>query len=193
MKKIFVFSLVALCVSAMFSCSSCNKKADNKVDSNLEVEKVLSTDREYMLTNYGGEYKWYETTVVSKNFLDEETDGTIESITSVYQVVSEKDNGADTKVVFITHDTNNMNVDVKDGFWVEDFDLNNDTIKVTYKQAFDKMMAANYVKPHSRYCVLRKQVGPKEANAQYIFGNRQSQLYVDAVTCDVSDKNPVIE
>jgi hypothetical protein len=193
MKKIFIFSLVALCVSAMFSCSSCNKKSDDKVDSKLEVEKVLSTDREYMLTNYGGEYKWYETTVVSKNFLDEETDGTIESITSVYQVVSEKDKGADTKVVFITHDTNNMNVDVKDGFWVEDFDLNKDIIKVTYKQAFDKMMAANYEKPHSRYCVIRKQVGTKEANAQYIFGNRQSQLYVDAVTCDVSDKNPSIE
>ena len=193
MKKIFVFSLVALCVSAMFSCSSCNKKSDDKVDSKLEVEKVLSTDREYMLTNYGGDYKWYETTVVSKNFFDEETDGTIETITSVYQVVSEKDKGADTKVVFITHDTNNMNVDVKDGFLVEDFDLNNDTIEVTYKQAFDKMMATNYVKPHSRYCVLRKQVGSKEANTQYIFGNRQSQLYVDAVTCDVSDKNPVIE
>jgi hypothetical protein len=51
-------------------------------------------------------------------------------------------------------------------------------------------MAANAPKPHSRQVVLRKEVGPNSINPQYIFGNFQAQLYVDAVTGDVKTKNP---
>ena len=51
-------------------------------------------------------------------------------------------------------------------------------------------MEANIVKPHSKVCVLRKAVGPKEANVQYIFGNEDGAVFVDAVTGDVTDVDP---
>ena len=91
------------------------------------------------------------------------------------------------------HDSEGNKIDVKDGFWIEDCVLNNEVIKVSYQEAFEKMMATNMPKPHSRHCVLRKEVGPKDANPQYIFGNTRAQIYVDATTGKVSDKNPVFE
>ena len=68
--------------------------------------------------------------------------------------------------------------------------MNNEAIKVSFKEAYNKIMATNYPKPHSRHVVLRKEIGPQDANPQYIFGNSQAQIYVDAVTGDVTDKNP---
>ena len=41
--------------------------------------------------------------------------------------------------------------------------------------------------------VLRKQVGPVDANPQWIFGNLHSQIYVDAVTGAVSKDNPAFD
>ena len=54
-------------------------------------------------------------------------------------------------------------------------------------------MEANCPKPHSKKCTLRKELGPNGAdvNAQYIFGNSEQQVYVDAVTGKVSLTNPV--
>ena len=59
-------------------------------------------------------------------------------------------------------------------------------------QAYEKMMNANCPKPHSRHCVLRREVGPiADINPQYIFGNDQMQVYVDAMTGEVRTNNPV--
>jgi hypothetical protein len=77
-----------------------------------------------------------------------------------------------------------------EGFWVEDMNMNDEIISVTYKQAFQLINEVNFPKPHSKNCVLRKEVGPIEANPQYIFGNIESQLYVDALTGDVTDESP---
>ena len=74
---------------------------------------------------------------------------------------------------------------------MEDFPLNDEAIVLTFTEALDRVLAANYPKPHSKYVVLRKEIGPKAANPQYIFGNLKSQLYVDATTGAVSDSNPV--
>lgn len=71
--------------------------------------------------------------------------------------------------------------------------MNDELIKLTYKDAFDRVMATNCPKPHSQHVVLRKELGPKVANPQYIFGNSSAQLYVDAVTGEVRDTNPVFE
>lgn len=182
-KNFFICLLLAIAGIMVTGCSSCkseNKKQD--VVAELDVDNVISTDREWMFLNADENYKWYETSVTLKNFLDEENDGTVESITDVFQT-------NDPKVFIISHDSEgDANVEIKCGFYVDDFEM--DSVVIGFKDAFDKLMDANYPKPHSRQCVLRKQVGPKPCNAQYIFGNTREQLYVDAVTGDVSDINP---
>ena len=56
--------------------------------------------------------------------------------------------------------------------------------------ALERINQVNAPKPHSRYCVLRKEIAPNDINPQYIFGNSRAQLYVDAVTGTVCTENP---
>ena len=185
MRKITFFVLLAMCLF-IASCSSCNKKKDS-VSTELNVENIVNTDKEYMLSNYG-EYTWFETCIVLDEFLDEECDGSIKGVSNIFQVIKEKEKGYDTQVILISHTPDTTAVEVRKGFWVEDNPL--DTIAVSFKQAFDKLMATNLPKPHSQQVVLRKKVGPVTCNPQYVFGNIKAQIYVDALTADVSDEDP---
>jgi len=98
----------------------------------------------------------------------------------------------DTKVVAIAHTKDNNGIDVKEhAFWVGDFPLNEEEVKLTFSNAFDRLMETNLPKPHSKYVVLRKELGPINANPQYIFGNQNYQVYVDAVNGNVTEHNPV--
>jgi len=194
MKKL-IFCLSVLACLFMMSCSCEKNKPVNNTETTdstaLVVENVTGMDRQKMFQDFGKDYRWFETCIVLKDYLDsEETDGTVTGISNIFQVVVEKDNGADVRVVMFTHVGDSTQVDVANSFWVEDFPMNEDAIKLTFKDAYDRVMAANAPKPHSRQVVLRKEVGPNSINPQYIFGNSQAQLYVDAVTGDVKTKNP---
>lgn len=183
----------------IFSISSCNscKKQSNDVTPEkdsvavLVVENLVSTDRQDVYLNHGENYRWFETGVQLANFLDEENDGTIEMVVNVFQVVEQYDSTCfDTFVYKYQHTLEGVTSEAIHGFWVEDSPLNDEVIKVSFKDAFEKIQETNYPKPHTRQVVLRKEVGPVEANPQWIFGNRHAQLYVDAVTGNVTDKNP---
>lgn len=197
MKKILIFSLLAFLVSGMISCSSCNKnkeKENTEVVTDLNAENCISADIEKMFLTHGKDYRWFETCMRLKSYLDEDNDGTLEELVNVFQVIIDSESGYDTKVYKFQHFSDGVIAqDSTIGFWVEDFPLETEAIKITYKEAFDKLMATNLPKPHSRYCTLRKQVGPKPCNPQYIFGNTKSQIYVDAVNGNVTDKNPAFE
>ena len=180
------------------SCNSC-KKTDTTLQNTetdsvaeLVVENVVSTDKQDMFLNYKNDYRWYETCIVLKDFMDDENcDGTVSAVSNVFQYLeNETETSADVYVVLYTHTMDTTAVEVKNAFWVGDFPMNDEAIKVTFKEAFDKMMQANCPKPHSRHCVLRKEIGPVDANPQYIFGNTEAQVYVDAVTGDVNPNNP---
>lgn len=191
MKKVILFLVAALGASMLCSCNSCKKQEKKEVEkAELAWERTASLDKEYMFNNYGGDYRWFESCILLKNYLDEENDGTIAGISNVFQVVNEAGKSADVFVVLATHTSDTVAYEVKQGFWVEDMDMSKEVIKLSFEEAYNKMMATNLPKPHSRNCVLRKQVGPKDAHPQYIFGNIQSQIYVDAITGDVTDKNP---
>lgn len=194
MRKL-IFCLSVLACLFMMSCSCEKTKPVDSTETTdsaaLVVENVTGMDRQKMFQDFGKDYRWFETCIVLKDYLDsEETDGTVTGISNIFQVVVEKDNGADVHVVMFTHVGDSTQVDVANSFWVEDFPMNEDAIKLTFKDAYDRVMAANAPKPHSRQVVLRKEVGPNSINPQYIFGNSQAQLYVDAVTGDVKTKNP---
>lgn len=153
-------------------------------------ENVVSADKEFMSLNYGKGYVWYESTIVLANFLDEENDGEIATITDVFEVVTPQQDGYDTNVVFATHSKDASDVVAEHGVWFGDFVLFEGEIQLTFQEAFQRFAESNYPKPHSQYCVLRKEVGPNVSNPQYIFGNSTYCIYVDAVTGDVSDVSP---
>jgi hypothetical protein len=73
---------------------------------------------------------------------------------------------------------------------MEDERLNSSAINICYSKAFDMAMQSNYPKPHSKNCILRKPVGAKDCNPQWVFGNEESQIWVDATTGEVRDSNP---
>ena len=198
MKKINYFILILFTVLLGFSsCNSCQKESkpvDVVTETEMIVENVTSTDKQYMFTTYGNDYRWFETCIKLVNYLDEENDGKVESITNVFQVVYEtQESGhtcADVYVIFANHTADSTAYEVKEGFWVEDMPMNDDAIKLTFKDAFEKLMQTNMPKPHSKNCVLRKPVGSVECNPQYVFGNTHETIWVDAVTGEVSETNP---
>lgn len=196
MKKLFLICAMLLGVLSLGSCS-CNKESNQcelKKAQTLVVENIVSVDREYMYLNYGGDYRWFETCILLKNFLDEENNGEIAGISDVFQVISDEDDrGADVNVILISHTENADTVDVKHAFWVGDSPLNAEAILIPFEKAYELLQQVNLPKPHSRHCVLRKEVGPVDANPQYVFGNTQAQLYVDAVTGEVSEENPAFK
>lgn len=194
MKKFIVLIASVLFAIGLSSCSSCSSSAPKlgAADAPLSVEHVIAADRETMYLRAGGDYRWYETGIQLKNFLDEENDGSIEMIVNVFQVMEKfSETSFDTFVFKFQHFADGtVAEDSVHGFWVEDYPLNEETIKVTFKEALEKLNEVNYPKPHSRQVVLRKEVGPVDANPQWIFGNMHYCLFVDAVTGAVTDKDP---
>ena len=200
MKKI-IFVIAAIAALALTACHGCGQqKAEPEVNDStdvatqrgkLDVDHVIATDRQSMFAQLGsGDYRWYETQITFTDFLDSENPGEVEKIVDVFQVIDQHGESADVTVWYITHTPDTTTITSDAGFWLEDMPLNNEAIVVNFAEAYERVMAVNFPKPHSRHCVLRKEVGPKDANPQYIFGNIKAQLYVDAVTGDVTDKSP---
>jgi hypothetical protein len=199
MKKFLVFLMSIMLMIGVSSCNSCTKGQAEPVDQTdttvvvavPTVEEIISLDKQAMFLNHAENYRWFETGVQLKNFLDEENDGAFDLVVNVFQVVEKYDSTSfDTFVYKYQHVGEDVFEEAVHGFWVEDYPLNEEAIKVTFAEAFQKVQEVNLPKPHTRQVVLRKQVGPVEANPQWIFGNLHSQIYVDAVTGAVSKDNP---
>lgn len=196
MKKFLVFLMGIMLMIGVSACTCTQQKKTSEPEAaELVVENVISLDRQAMFVAHGGDYRWYETGVQLKNWLDEENDGAIDLVVNVFQVIEEYDSTSfDTFVYKYQHFSDgSVNEEGIHGFWVEDYPLENEAIKVTFKEAYEKVQEVNLPKPHTRQVVLRKQVGPVEANPQWIFGNLHSQIYVDAVTGAVSKDNPAFD
>ena len=188
-----MFIVAALCGIVLCS-SKCSNDTPALGSGEIRVENAITLDREAMFLKHGNDYRWFETGVVLKNWLDEENDGAIEMVVNVFQVVTEIDStSADTYVYKIQHTEKGTVEESIHGFWVGDHLLNEESISISFKEAFEKVMEVNLPKPHTRQVVLRKEVGPVEANPQWIFGNSRAQIYVDAVTGEVSDENPAFK
>lgn len=184
--KFLIFILAVFAVVSIVSCYHCKKSEP------FSVESVTSADEKYVSNEYkNSTIKWYTTQIILENYLDEDVPMKIESVETVFQAVVPTDSTSyDTYVVRTVHlpDGTEERVTSHD-FWIEDAELVG--LFLSFETAYNKLMEANCPKPHSRYCVLRKELGPINANAQYIFGNKGLQAYVDAVTGKVSLHNPV--
>lgn len=165
------------------------KADDAKAGLNFETALTANLDSMAIVDSA---YVWYESRAELTHLMNDSIG--IDSLANVVNVfqhnyLSEK---GDTlpEVYFFTNTKDTTMVETFKDFIVGDKDMKGDTIKVTFVEAFKIMRESAYKKPESRHCVLRKEVGSKPANPQYIFGNDKAQIYVDAVTGAVSDINP---
>ena len=206
MKKFRLFLMIALfaLVLGLGSCTGCNGEATQEEATTdttetvvnttvaLDVEHAIAMDRQAMYLKFGGDYRWFETDILLPKFLDDEnvTSDPV-MLVNIFQSIVEKGNGADTWVWKFQHFTDGtVLTDSIQGFWIENMPLNDEALKVKYTEAYDKIMQVNSPKPHSKHVTLRNPVGPIRINTQWIFGNIQEQLWVDAVTGDVKNSNP---
>ena len=180
------------------SCSSCGNQNTSETNTTvspenvINVEHTIALDRQTMYVNYKDNYRWYETEILLPEFMDSDNaTSNPEMIVNVLQSIVEEGNGADVWVHKFQHfKDGTIAHDSIQGFWIENYALNDEVIKLKYTEAWDRMMAVNFPKPHSRYVTLRNPIGPVAVNAQWIFGNIHEQIWIDAVTGDAKNSNP---
>lgn len=185
-KLLFLFSLVFM----LASCGACHKKEEVKPiqqDSTIVADSVIKADLDSMVAKYGDkDFRWYESLILTENYLDEDSDIKIAELVNVYQIAE----GGDPYVYKTQHVPGATYTDSIKGFWIEDFPLNYADLKVSYDSACAIVAKVNFPVPHSRHICLRNPMGPMACNPQWVFGNTQKQIWVDAVTGDTSDSNP---
>ena len=184
---------------SFIACTGCNSsKEDIKLQDSvvatavLDVEHSIALDRQTMYVNYKDNYRWYETEILLPEFMNSDSvTSNPEMIVNILQSVVEEGNGADVWVHKFQHFKDGTVVhDSIQGFWIENYALNDEVIKLKYTEAWDRMMQTNFPKPHSRYVTLRNPIGPVAINTQWIFGNVREQIWIDAVTGDAKNSNP---
>jgi hypothetical protein len=192
-KLLLILTLMFALVSCQCSGNGEPTLNDNEKLGGIQVENIIKTDFETMLAKYGdADFRWYECDILLNDFLDEENDGTIAELVNIYQTVINKDSTSfDTQVYKVQHFPNGkVFTDSIRGFWIENYPIHLDELKVTYDSAYALVMAVNLPKPHSQHVTLRNPIGPKGINPQWIFGNTHSQIWVDATTGEIHESNP---
>jgi hypothetical protein len=197
MKK-FIFALAVTLVMgvAFTSCSKCSHNEEPQPAPTTEdtnITKVIKADKVHM-DSIDNTYMYFETTYTFSGNVDTLTTPDVVEMTNVFETVDKVK--LEPTVYFAEHSLGAKDStvwDVRQGsFWLEDFDLREYEYKLTVEDAFRIMNMANIVKPKSKYCVLRAQLGPKKTNPQYIFGNDNTGIvFVDALNGGVSTVNPV--
>ena len=186
------------------ACNGCSQPQENATTTDstavaakdstivIDVDHAIAIDRQTMYAKYKDSYRWYETEILLPEFLDaENVTSNPEMVVNVLQSIVEEGNGADVWVHKFQHFKDGTVVhDSIQGFWIEDFALNDAAIKLNYTAAYDRMMQSNFPKPHSKYVTLRNPIGPVAINTQWIFGNIREQIWIDAVTGDAKNSNP---
>ena len=205
MKKFSLLIVLFTLLLGFTSCNSCgNKQAKDVVLGDttevvagdsvvaIDVDHAIAMDRQAMYLKFGGDYRWFETCIRLPEFLDSENvTSDPEMVVNVFQSIVEKGNGADVCVWKFQHfPDGTVAVDSVNGFWIEDFPLNEEVIKFNYTSAFQRVFEVNLPKPHSKNVILRNPVGPIGVNAQWVFGNISEQIWIDAVTGEAKSSNP---
>ena len=198
MKKLLglITVLLVSLIIGFSSCTNCSNQPVNQVKtemvSTIDVDHAIALDRQTMYVNYKDDYRWYETEILLPEFMDSDSaTSDPEMVVNVLQSIVEKGNGADVWVHKFQHFKDGTVVhDSIQGLWIENYALNDEVIKLNYTEAWDKMMAVNFPKPHSKHVTLRNPIGPVAINTQWIFGNIHEQIWIDAVTGEAKNSNP---
>lgn len=155
----------------------------------LVTERVIAADREWMWLNVGDDYEWFETQIeLEKSLVDSTQTGEIKQIKNVFQKVEPVGKGFNVTVWQVYTNKYGTVYKYDNTFWIEDLQLNETPVPLTFQQSYERLMQANIAKPDTRFCVLRKPVGPNpDQHPIYIYGNaRTGTVAVDAITGHVS-------
>ena len=190
--------MLALCM-LLVGCNGCSKKTDKnefKMIKGVDVEWINNSDISWMGMHYPDKnWNWMECCIDMKDFIDETDTCEVLAVANIFSYIDIIDSVKGTFkpcVILRAHTADTSIIEIKEGLWVGDDPMNDYLIDVTFTQAWNRMMEANCVKPHSKHCVLRKEVGPIGGlNPIYIFGNQDAQVYVMSNTGDVTTHNPV--
>lgn len=207
MKKItlFLMSLV-VCLSMAFtsckSCSSNNQPIEEEevmtyAVAGLDVNYINVSDIDWMGMQYADkDWRWLECCIDMEDFIDEADTCKVAAVANIFEYIEIVDTvtGAWRPIVILrAHVADTSVTEIKEGLWVGDDPMNDyNPMEVDFAHAWNYMMMANCIKPHSKHCVLRKEVGPIGGlDPIYIFGNATAQVYVMSNTGDVTTTNPV--
>ena len=205
-KKVLFGLLLAIACIMVMGCSGCQSGNEEQPkeekglfsadydgvlpDLSQGAEHIIALQRQTMFNLVGGKtYYWYETkfTLDGELTADDLNELEISEITSTFQTFS-----PDLCYQITTNAAKGTLIPAPTpGLWIEDFDLSKAIVKLTVKDALQKLSEWNGVLPEgSTFIILRKPVGPIECNAQYVIGNPFEAVWVDAVTGKVTDKCP---
>lgn len=183
MKKIFygfiTLILLGVALNIILAISACSSiVASDKTE--LNVDKIISSDLEYMALNYGEDYRWYGLNMLLKEYLDESDEGSVVEAINTFMILSDPKKSYDTNILRIKHTLKDDTVEIIPSLWVEeDVSMNKSDIKLSFKESY-KIASAATPKLHTKRVVLRKQLGPNNANPQFIYGNNHGLLFVDS-------------
>lgn len=207
MKRISLFLMgLVLCMGMVFtSCESCNRGNQEPAETEeltypvtgLDVNYINISDIDWMGMQYADkDWKWLECCIDMNDFIDE-SDGECEvcAVANIFEYIDIVDTvtGAWRPIVILrAHVADTSVTEIREGLWVGDDPMNDyNPMEVDFANAWNYMMMANCVKPHSRHCVLRKEVGPVGGlDPIYIFGNEDAQVYVMSNNGEVTTTNP---
>lgn len=208
MKKVFYF-LIGFAMLGMVSCTSC-KHEKEPVFNGYDVESVMAADQQVMADLCGDSVYFYECQAHYMYDLDSvEGENQVIWVRTVFQVKdtsyqffhfadsNEISNLIDyfstfTNPYVFTIDTNEADYTIAlmvNDYWLEDQPMNLNVVKYTLKDAYDILMAADCIKPHSNFVVMRQPITapPFPMHPYYIFGNMIDCLGIDSHTGDFVD------
>lgn len=201
----FLMSLVVCLMMAFTSCNSCsntNKQLNETEEltypvTGLDVNYINGSDISWMGMHYADkDWRWLECCIDMEDFIDEADTCNVVAVANIFEYIDIVDTvtGSWRPIVILrAHVADTMVMEEKIGLWVGDDPMNEyNPMNIDFSQAWNQMMMANCVKPHSRHCVLRKEVGPIGGiDPIYIFGNSDAQVYVMSNTGEVTTTNPL--
>ena len=184
MKKFKILLSALALLFCLGACSSCNSDKQEEVAS-LDFNTIIQEDVEYALNNFV-DPKFYEAQIkFDKPITSEEYPNVIE----VFTVIQDVDtiNGT-TWCYMFTHTPEGCVLDSVNEPWLEDCVIDLATVKLTLKDALDKLYETEFILPESAVAVLRRPLGPEILiYPLYIFGQMSTGfIEVDAGTGDVS-------
>ena len=142
-----------------------------------------------------GKYQWRNSLVILNDTVTMENIDDLH-VVSVRDVFFYWDNKRGPQVQYITDN-------VKDGtqipypindIWIEDADMSDKPVKLSAEEALMRLKEWNGILPKDcDFIILRLPVGPKDCNVQWVFGDVDEVLFIDAVTGEVRDYDPAFK
>jgi hypothetical protein len=207
MKKV-LFVLMSFAMLGMMSCSSCSK--EKPVFNGYDVDSVMAADQKVMADLCGDSVRFYECQAHYMYNLDSVAgDNQVIWVRNVFQVkdtsyqffhfadsneisnLVEYFNTFTTPYVY-TIDTNEVDYTISlmvNDYWLEDQNMNLGRVEVSLDSAYAILMAADCIKPHSNFVVMRQPLTapPFPIHPYYIFGSMIDCMAIDSHTGDFVD------